>query len=212
VGQRLKEERKKVWQAWDKQKVSFYSVDALDLIPSLDEFKQSAQKHSIDLLSSNIRSKEGNTYPFKPFLVLKAAGKTVAILSFSEGAPDNTSSWTLKKAPDSFLEVRNLIPHPVDIIYVLGSLLPETRLALAKISKEPVLFIGGTRLEKNSTALTKIHPNAYWVKSPDYGMGYSEIKIGTSAKTSLGGINHSFSSTLLNEDEPEKASCETTPE
>jgi len=206
----FKEERKKIWRAWEKQKVAFYAVDSLDLASGLEDFKESAKDTSIELISSNIRLGE-RFWPFPPFMVLKVAEKKIIVLSLTEASPNTEKTslgWYVQNPVESFVEVRSLVPHSASVIYVLGSLTEKTRNELAKVSKEPILFLGGTRKEKNPITLKQIAPNAFWVKSPDYGMGFTELTVGVGKKTDLGGLGHEVHTQLVNEESSKKAVCE----
>jgi hypothetical protein len=208
----LREKREQIWKSWVEQGVSFYSVDAVDLRPSLVDFT-SLQTKEISVLSSNLKSESGD-WLFKPSLNLEMGGETFVVLSFSEGM-ETGAGWKTEGPEAALKELEASFPSNVSAFYVLGSLKAETRKRLLGLFKKPVLFLGGANGERNTTEIISLTNQAFWVKSPDLGRGYSEMIIGKVSEgfsqkqnlKTIGGLSHSFASRILREDSDHSNHC-----
>lgn len=212
----LHDERQLIWSHWREQKVTLYAVDALDLSSSAEEFKREANP-SILLLSTNILDARNQTPLFAPFWTVKAFGKTVGFLGLSEVSSAEGGEWTIKDPVLSFSESLRLFPEKVDLIYVLGALSPSTRKKISSQSQTPLLFLGGTTEERNTTRLEPLNSQHLFARTPAFGTGFSEIRLSPNEKDfsdkkrvkQLGGLQHSFFSDLLSEKNKAGTQCET---
>lgn len=212
----LLEERKSIWNQWREQKVDLYAVDALDLSPSLDEFKKDSPS-SILLLSTNLVDPKTKKPLFEPFWIVKTQGKVIGFLGLTEGSSDETNEWSIKEPVIAFTEALHLFPDKVDLIYVLGALSPATRTKISSLSQTPLLFLGGTVQERNTTRLLSLDSKHFFARTPAFGTGFSEILLSAHGKDfkdkkfvkEIGGLYHSFFSDLLSEKKKAGAQCGT---
>ncbi len=203
----IQSQRKALWEIWEIQKVTFYSVDALDLLPSLSDFKEAHSSSSISLLSSNLKTKE-NVYLFKPYIELDFNGKKIGVLSFSENeSASKISDGQVEEILSAFQKVDKKLNARVVLYYVLGSLKKKSREKISKFSQRPVVFLGGDLSETNTVGLVSLTTRDFLVKTPDLGRGFGELAIGhferdfwgNPYQAYLAGLEHSFRAFILKE-------------
>ena len=202
----LQSRRTALWKVWEVQKVGFYSVDALDLQPSLADFKEAYANRSILLLSSNLKTKDLSQYLFTPYLKLDINGTKVGILAFSENSNRlQEKEWNIESIDLSFQKIGQELTADVDLFYVLGSISKSAREEIVLRSQRPVLFLGGELSERNTTHIMAENAKYFFAKTPDLGRGFGEITVGHFEKDLLGkteqqvigGMDHSFRASLL---------------
>lgn len=197
--------RRALWKVWEIQKIGFYSVDSLDLIPSLKEFQSSHDGSSIALLSSNLVSQAGKSL-FTPFLTKEISGKKIVFLSFSEKAQlQKDKAWKVEEIAVSFKNIQKQVEPQADMFYILGSLSSQTRLEISSLTPKPILFFGGALEENNTIHLEALSEKAFNVRSASFGRGFGELAVGKFQKdfwgrgkeVTVGGLDHSFWAYLL---------------
>ncbi|MBM4303384.1 MAG: hypothetical protein FJ112_03540 [Deltaproteobacteria bacterium] len=204
--------RNALWKSWEVQGVKFYSVDAFDLLPSLGEFLESHQGSPILLLSSNLKNEKGE-YLFTPSLSFTIKEKRIGILSFSE-VRDLDKKNKVENIATAFSEVTKQMSDKVDVFYILGTLSRASRDAMTPLTSKPILFIGGELKEQNSIDIEK-QGTSFWIKAPDLGRGFGELTVGDFKKdwkgrapqATIGGLPHSFRSSILKKGKVEFNSC-----
>lgn len=203
--QERESKRRALWKIWEIQKVAFYSVDAIDLNPSLQAFLKTHETSQISLVSSNIVLKNGKL-PFQPFWIKEFFGKKIAFLSFSE-KPEKQSdaSWKVEPLEVAFEKINKEIGSQTDVFYVLGALSPTSRSQISALTSKPILFLGGSLEEDNSTHLEAEGEKDFGARTASFGRGFGELAVGNfetdlwgkPRQAELGGLSHSFWSYLL---------------
>jgi len=199
----LKSKRQVLWRVFEVQKVQFYSVDWLDLSPSLKLFEESHQGNSISLVSSNI--KKGDQYLFEPYLIREIAGKKVGIISLSEDSQKkNREGWAVENQEMAFKKISSQLQEKVELFFVVGRVSEGARKRVSELSSKPILFFGGGLMENNTTRLRFEGDRTGFIKSPDFGNGFGELIVtpekrigGISAQSEMAGWALSFSAKLL---------------
>jgi len=199
----LRSKRKVLWEIFKVQKVQFYSVDWLDLVPSLKLFEESHRGSSISLVSSNI--KKGEQYLFEPYLIKEIAGKKVGIIALSEDSQKkNREGWRVETQEAAFKKISSQIQEKVELFFLVGRVPELMRKRLSEISSKPILFFGGGLMENNTTQLISEGSRVGFIKSPDFGNGFGELVLGrdqelagASVQSEIAGWFLSFSAKLL---------------
>jgi hypothetical protein len=201
----IKSKRNALWKVFELEKVKFYSVDALDLEPSLQAFTDSHRGSEVRLLSSNVKT-EGNNL-FEPYLIYEVLGKKIGFVSLTRATYQKTDpSFKVQPQDEAFNAVSEIINSQVDIFYVLGNVGPAMRKKISFLSKKPILFLGGDLMENNSTQLLVEGGRDFFAKAPDFGEGFGDIIVSLDVKDfkpstskSIGGLFHSFKAVILKE-------------
>jgi len=201
----IKSKRNSLWKIFELEKVRFYSVDALDLEPSLTLFTESHRGSDVLLISSNL--KKGNNHLFEPYLIYEIYGKKIGFVSLTSTSSKATDkSFKVESQEESFKWVSEKINSQIDIFYVLGSVGPAMRKRISLLSMKPILFVGGETMENNTTKLLAEGGRDFFAKAPDFGQGFGEILVARTGKefksmtsSVIGGVFHSFKAQILKE-------------
>ena len=167
----IKSKRNSLWKIFELEKVRFYSVDALDLEPSPELFRESHRGSDVLLISSNL--KNGNNHLFEPYLIYEIYGKKIGFVSFtSTNSKATDKSFKVQSQEESFKWVSEKINSQIDVFYVLGSVGPAMRKRISSLSMKPILFLGGEIMENNTTKLLSEGGRDFFAKAPDFGQGF----------------------------------------
>ncbi len=181
----LLEERSLLWREWDRQGISFYAVTALDLTPSLAAFRAVTTTGSIRTLSSNLKDEQGN-WLFEPSLAFSSGGKPIVFLNFSTAG--SGPGWRADDVGRAFAEVTAKIHPPVAQYYVTGDLTKAERTRLDSVTDKPILFLGGSLGESNTTEVVRESKGRWFAKAPDLGRGVGELYLVPAATNSRAGF------------------------
>lgn len=175
--EKIIELRKALVQIWNHAGVRFYSVDGLDLVPSLKSFQDSVEKRGFSLLSTNLRTKFGKS-PFQSFQIVSWGDQEFIFLGFTSPLqPPEPSGWESIPFQQSLSELTGLFKeHPKAHLLILGSLPASERQEILNLLKRPAYFIGGSLEEENSTEWLSLGPNYFWGKAVDLGRGMGMIQ------------------------------------
>lgn len=195
---KIPELRKALVRIWNESAVTFYSVDGLDLNPNLKSFETAVGLRKFEVLSTNLRSKEGKP-PFKLFYKTSWREADFLFLSFmSPKGHTGSSDWKALSFKDSVEEIAEVLKETQRArLIVLGSLSATEREEIAKLIGRPAYFVGGTLDEENSTEWLAMDSGSFWGKAVDLGRGMGMIKW-SSAPTM--GLKTEFSSKGLRKD------------
>ena len=184
-GAERQSKRNALWKSWEVQRVKFYSVDAFDLLPSIEEFLEAHQESKILLLSSNLKNEKGE-YLFNPSFQFTVEKKRIKILSFSEPRELN-EKIKVEDISTAFSEITKKQTDEIAAYYVFGTLSKTSREAITALTPKPILFVGGELKEQNSIDIEK-QGNSFWIKAPDFGRGFGELTVGYFKKTGRAGL------------------------
>lgn len=190
--------RQALIKVWNSSGVKLYSVDSLDLSPSLESFLKITESKKFSLLSTNIRDKKGSA-PFSLYQKLNWNKHVFIFLSFTgPKEPTESIDWRAISFKGALNDLGSLLSENASAqLLILGSLSPSQREELATALGRKAYFVGGTLEEENSTEWMPISSGSFWAKAVDLGRGIGTIQWNSAASGALGS---QFSSKGLRKD------------
>ena len=169
--------RQALIKVWNASGVKFYSVDSLDLSPSLESFTRITDAKKFSLLSTNIRDRKGAA-PFSVYQRFDWNNQAFIFLSFtSPQRPIDSQDWQALTFKEALGELAPFLSeNPSAQLMILGTLSPSQREELSGLLGRKAYFIGGALEEENSTEWSPFGSGSFWGKAVDLGRGVGTIQ------------------------------------